>query len=120
MQISDLKTNAPDVYFDSRYMRFIETHKEFLLKTAISVDVYDNSKLYTYVYQGDVLGLLSELKIDKELILVCMMMNNIQSFTADLEYLVKGSILFIPERDVITRLTNFFYTMLPETDPILL
>lgn len=119
MQIKDLKNNTKAEFYDYRYVNFIETHKEHLLKTSTPVQVYNNNLLRTYVYQGDVIGLLERLKIEPEIHLVVMLLNNISSYTIDLEstYASIDSVIFIPNPDEINRLNSFFYTMLAASDP---
>jgi len=119
MQIKGLKNNTKVEFYDHRYVDFIETHKEHLLKTSTPISVYNNNLLRTYVYQGDIIGLLERLKIEHELHLVVMLLNGIDSYTIDLElkYTNIESVIYIPDANEINRLNSFFYTMIAAVDP---
>jgi hypothetical protein len=111
MQITELSLFEDSVYYRESFLLFIENHREIILAKATPVDVFSNTVLSTYVYEGDVIGLLQSLKVYIDYIPIILLINKLITYNQSLDEL---KIIYIPSMEQVERLLSFYYTMFPE------
>lgn len=97
-----LNKPTSSIYYEQGFRIHLEDHMTYL-KTLASTRKVDISLHNAYKYQGDLDGLLTELKIKPEFHFIIMRMND---FTSPQEYTPDTLILLIPDSGVIEKIRS--------------
>ena len=106
MQINSLATDIETIFHETNFLVTMESHLTHLRSSA-NIRLLPISKHQSYKYEGDLYGLLDDLRVEKKYHYIVMRLNNFDTsnqFKGDIEHIA------IPDLNEIEILKNILQT----------